>query len=164
MVGVIVADQAVKLLATHFLDPLHPVRVIPAFFWLTLCYNTGAAFSMFRRHPSALTILNTIVTVLIVIWGIRLPRKEKRLRAALGLIAGGASGNLIDRFFRGGHVVDFLDVHWFDKAHWPVFNLADTAICIGVGLIILDFLLHKKIKTEKQLPKKGGNKNKPCKY
>jgi len=142
MAGVVAADQVTKTLALRLLHTLHPIKIIPSFFWLTLCYNAGAAFSLFSEHPVLLTSFNIIATGLLLWWGVRIPRKEKRLKTALGLITGGACGNLCDRFFRGGFVVDFLDLHWFNRVHWPTFNLADTAICIGVGLIFLDLIFQ----------------------
>ena len=143
--GVFIADQLTKCLAVLFLQPSRPVRVIPQFFWLTIDRNSGAAFSLFRQHTVALTIVTAIATVFILWWGITLPRSEKWMRMALGMIAGGALGNLADRFLRGGLVVDFLDLHWFNKAHWPIFNIADTFICIGVGLMMIEtFFRHKK--------------------
>jgi len=144
MAVVIAADQASKTLALLLLYPFRPIKVIPSFFWLTLRHNTGAAFSIFSEHPNLLTLFNIIATGVLIWWGVHVPRKEKRLKIALGLITGGACGNLCDRFFRGGSVVDFLDLHWFNRAHWPTFNLADTAICIGVALIFLDLILQPR--------------------
>jgi signal peptidase II len=152
--GVALADQAAKILAIHFLQTGKPVYLVPSFFWLHLVYNPGAFASIMHNHPGILAVINSIALLLIIWWGAQIPKKEKRLRAAMGLVAGGALGNLADRFFRGGHVVDFLDVHWMNKVHWPVFNIADVAISVGVGLIFLDLLLQKK----KQQAKPAGNK------
>lgn len=136
--GVFVADQLTKLLAVHLLHPLEPVRVIPAFFRLIIKYNSGAAFSLFQDHPIILTIFTSLASALIIWWGVTLPKTEKLMQTALGLLAGGAVGNLFDRLVRGGLVVDFLDLHWFNRIHWPTFNLADTAICTGVALVLID--------------------------
>ena len=142
--GVLIADQLTKYLSLTYLSFQKPVRLIPSFFWFNLRYNSGAAFSLFSGYPFLLTIFTFLASVIIVVWGVRLPRNEKLMQAALGLIAGGASGNLLDRLFRGGLVVDFIDIHWLNKIHWPTFNLADSAICIGVGLVLLDHILHLK--------------------
>ena len=142
LAGAVILDQATKILALVFLKPFTPVKVIPDFFWLTLRWNTGAAFSLFQNHPWILTGVNTVVCGFIIWWGISIPQKQKLLKTGLALVAGGALGNLIDRYFRSGRVVDFFDFHWFAKAHWPTFNIADTAICIGVGLVILDSILQ----------------------
>lgn len=150
MAGVVVLDQLSKTLAVSFLGDA-PVQVISAFFWLRLQHNPGAAFSLFDKHPEILTIINTIISALVIWWGVKIPQKEKLQRYGIALIAGGALGNLIDRFFRGGRVVDFLDFHWFNKAHWPTFNIADTAICIGVTLLIIEAVIAmKKEKAEKK--------------
>ena len=150
MAGVVLLDQLSKTLAVSFLGD-EIVRVIPAVFWLRLQHNPGAAFSLFDEHPGILTLINSIISVLVIWWGVKIPQKEKLQRYGIGLIAGGALGNLIDRFFRGGRVVDFLDFHWFNKAHWPTFNIADTAICFGVGFLVIDALLAmKKEKAEKK--------------
>lgn len=142
--GILIADQLTKYLSLTYLSHQNPVKLIPSFFWLTLRYNSGAAFSLFSQYPFLLTIFTLLASVIIIVWGVTLPRKDKFMQIALGMIAGGASGNLADRLLRGGLVVDFLDLHWFGKIHWPTFNLADTAICTGVGLVLLDHILHAR--------------------
>lgn len=154
MGGILVADQFTKFLAVRFLHPFDPVKIIPPFFWFTIRHNSGAAFSLFSGHTFILTIFTTIAAGLIIWWGATLPRGEKTMQTALGLIAGGALGNLVDRFLRGGLVVDFLDVHWLDKLHWPTFNIADTAICIGVGLFVL-YTLRQSKKPSAKAGKRG---------
>lgn len=138
---VVALDQAAKYLADAMLELHRPVAVLPLLN-LTLSYNTGAAFSFLsgaggwqRWFFAALAV---VVVAVIVIWMSRLPRRDRWLAAALALIAGGAVGNLIDRLIHG-YVVDFIDVyysHW----HWPTFNLADSAITVGVSILIADGL------------------------
>ena len=153
--GVFILDQITKFLALKFLNPNISVEILPQLFSLKLVSNSGAAFSMFREHTIVLTLFTSIASIIIIWWGIKLPQGEKMMQVSLGLIAGGALGNLFDRFFRGGLVVDFLDFHWFNRFHWPTFNIADTGICIGVGLIILDTLiLRKKSHIQQPAPKK----------
>jgi len=155
---VVIADQATKFLAVHFLHPIEPIKLIPPFFWLILRHNSGAAFSLFSDHGSILIIFTCLAAGFVIWWGISLPRQEKLLRTALGMIAGGALGNVIDRLFRDGLVVDFLDLHWMNKLHWPTFNIADTAICIGVGLIVLDSI----VKMRREAQKKDRSKTRPA--
>jgi signal peptidase II len=150
MAGVLVLDQFTKILAIHYLKPFDPVIIIEPFFWLIIRQNSGAAFSLFSKHPIVLTIFNTLASAAIVIWAIRIPKKEKLMRTSLALIAGGALGNLCDRYFRGGAVIDFLDLHWFNKMHWPTFNIADMAICAGVALIFIDTIKQSYIQQKKQ--------------
>ena len=113
--------------------------VIPRVLQLLYRTNTGAAFSILQAHPLPLKIFSTVVVIVLVGWSIRLHGRDQKLRLPLGFILGGATGNLIDRYFRG-HVIDFIDAHWDDVYHFPTFNVADSSICIGVGLLMLMIL------------------------
>ena len=110
---------------------------------MTLAHNYGAAFSFLSdaggRQRWLFTGLASVVTLVLIVWLLRLPAQEKLTAAALGLIIGGAVGNLIDRV-NNGYVVDFIDVYYNDW-HWPAFNLADSAITGGVILLLIDGLL-----------------------
>jgi signal peptidase II len=122
---------------------LHESReVIPGFFNFTLARNTGAAFSLFDQHPAALLAVSTVIFALMVIFRDRLFSRKPMEQWAYGLIVGGVIGNLIDRT-KHGYVVDFI--HWFiGDLHWPIFNLADTWICTGVGLYVLSQVLEQR--------------------
>ncbi|MGF1610933.1 MAG: signal peptidase II [Kiloniellales bacterium] len=137
---VIVLDQASKwLILEVVMQPPRVVRVT-SFFNLVLTYNTGVSFGLFggerEWQPWLLSGLALAIVVALLLW---LRHQERPLPAlAVGLIVGGAIGNVIDRL-RFGAVVDFLDLHaagW----HWPAFNVADSAISIGVVLLLLDGL------------------------
>lgn len=105
--------------------------------------NTGAAFSMFRSAAPALFILlGTAVSIGILLWLRRNPRGQTRVALGLSLILGGALGNVVDRATRG-YVVDFIDCYW-GAWHFAAFNVADSAITLGAGLLLLDMLLEKK--------------------
>ncbi len=112
-------------------------------FNLTLAYNSGAAFSFLADAGGwqrwFFTAIAVGASVMILIWLARLTAAEKLQGVALSLILAGALGNFYDRLVLG-HVVDFLDFYWGDY-HFPAFNIADTAITIGAGLILLDMLL-----------------------
>jgi len=143
------ADQAVKwwILEVVRLPEVGRVYVLP-FLNLTMVWNRGVTFGLLQGeawwHPYALAAIASVVAVLLVVW---LARAENRLVSlALGLVLGGAVGNVIDRM-RFGAVVDFIDVHAYGW-HWYVFNVADSAIVIGVGLLLADALLR---------PRSGGN-------
>lgn len=137
---VIVLDQASKWLILEVV--MQPPRVVPltGFFNLVLTYNTGVSFGLLGGQrdwqPWLLSGLALIIVAALLLW---LRRQERPLPAlAVGLIAGGAIGNVIDRLLHRA-VVDFLDLHvagW----HWPAFNIADSAITIGVALLLLDGL------------------------
>ena len=137
---VVIADRMVKWWAIDALaDTPYGVEILP-FFNLVLVENRGISFGLFgggTLPPSLLAAVALAVTLALVIW---LRRVETRLlAAAIGLVIGGALGNVIDRF-RYGAVVDFLDLHW-DDFHWPAFNLADAAISVGVVVLLMDALL-----------------------
>lgn len=137
---VVIADRLVKWWAIDALaDTPYGVEILP-FFNLVLVENRGISFGLFgggTLPPSLLAAVALAVTLALVIW---LRRVETRLlAAAIGLVIGGALGNVIDRF-RYGAVVDFLDLHW-DDFHWPAFNLADAAISVGVVVLLMDALL-----------------------
>ncbi len=141
---VVLADVASKVTIVAQLDPGRPVRVIGGGLYLVLVRNGGAAFSV----ATGMTWLLTIVAVAVVIAIVRMARRLHSTGWAwgLGLVLGGALGNLIDRLFRApgvlqGHVVDFISVILPGGYHWPVFNLADSSIVTGgILLVLLAFL------------------------
>jgi len=115
------------------------IPVIP-YFSLTYVHNTGAAFSFLSQAGGwqrwFFAGLALTVSVVITIWLARLKKHEILLAVALSLVLGGAVGNLIDRLLYG-YVIDFLDVYYQDW-HWPAFNIADSAITLGVSLMLLE--------------------------
>lgn len=132
--AVLVADQAAKLAVVTYLQPHHPVTVIPGYLDLTYLTNTGGAFGVMPWATSALVLVACLVIIGLLVYGRRLAQAGRVVEAAAALILGGALGNLIDRV-RLGHVVDFLDVHF-----WPVFNVADIGITLGAILLVLVML------------------------
>jgi signal peptidase II len=112
--------------------------VIPGFFDFTYVRNTGAAWGMLGGQNTALTILSIVMLVVMLVFRRSFLSDTWDHRVALGLMIGGIVGNLMDRM-RFGYVVDFLDFH-VGGYHWPAFNIADAAICIGVGIYILSAL------------------------
>ncbi len=137
---ILVADQVTKQLIERTLPfgsfyPPNNVVVIPGFFNLVHIGNTGAAWSLFSGYPKALAALGILALLLLYFFRNALQLQLPPSQWSFGLIIGGILGNLIDRF-RLGHVTDFLDFHaagW----HFPSFNVADSAITIGVGMHIL---------------------------
>ena len=112
--------------------------MIPGIFHLTLVYNPGIAFGLFRQYENILLIIITLSLVVLFFWATRLTRSSHLLRTALALILGGATGNWLDRI-RIGAVIDF-----FDFRVWPVFNVADSSISVGVGLYLIYFFTRKR--------------------
>lgn len=148
--AVLVLDQVVKWLALHRLPPGAPVPVVDGFFSLTLVMNPGLAFGMLGTVPIGwrwvVAVLSMIAVGVLATLATRLlPHGGKIAAIAIGMIFGGAAGNLIDRA-RFGAVVDFLDFYWRGW-HWPAFNVADSAISVGVALLALHMLMATPTET-----------------
>ncbi len=144
-VVVLVLDRITKLLALHNLSAYVSKHITP-FLNLTLAYNKGAAFSFLGSQSGwqswMFGALAIIVSAALLVWLKRLSSRERVVSIALCLIIGGALGNLWDRVILG-YVVDFVDLH-LTHWHWPVFNLADSAICLGAFLLIVDAVFKPK--------------------
>jgi signal peptidase II len=137
------ADQMTKLLV---LATRPDITIIPGFFSLTFGTNTGVAFGLFRSFPVVVTLLGLAVLAAILIYLVRRAHVMTWLeRVGLTLVAGGASGNAIDRL-RLGYVVDYLDFY-VGSYHWPAFNLADSAISVGVVLLAVASLRSDRAMT-----------------
>jgi signal peptidase II len=141
--AILAFDQATKILAASRLLPGESVPIIPGLLHFTLVRNTGMAFGILSAHDFPfksliMTLLSLAALGAVVYYALRSPRGESLTRWGLTLILGGALGNILDRA-RLGYVIDFVDVFYRD-AHWPAFNVADSCICIGVGLWLLDSL------------------------
>ena len=141
--AIVVLDQATKALVRANL-PLHEsLTVIPGFFDLTHVRNTGAAFGMlnsvdFAYKPVIMVLVALIALGAVASYALTLPSTQQIARYGLALILGGAVGNLIDRA-TVGYVIDFVDVYWRGVHFWA-FNVADSAITVGVVLMLLDVL------------------------
>ena len=142
--GVLLLDQATKQVIIRSLRLGEGFPVVPGYFDITFVLNPGAAFSFLAtlservRNPFFIAISVTAI-VLIVVYHSRFAHQHRLASVALSLVLGGATGNLMDRL-RYGVVVDFLDLH-IHQYHWPVFNVADSAISVGVSLMLLEMLL-----------------------
>lgn len=139
---VIAADQASKFVIEKVFN-FGDVRPVTGFFNLVLTYNKGAAFSFLAgasgwQHTFLVAV--GMGASLFILYLLARHGTQKLFSLALALILGGAIGNVIDRLIHG-HVIDFLDFHWRGW-HWPAFNIADSAIVCGAGLLILDELLR----------------------
>ena len=138
---VLALDQTTKLYV-HTTFALHePHHIITNLFDFTYVRNSGAAFGMLARQSQEfLRFFFPAVTVVALVglcmYFVRVPYQRTLTLWGLCLIIGGAMGNGIDRLWLG-QVIDFIDVHWY-AYHWPAFNVADSSICIGVGLLLLD--------------------------
>ena len=135
----LVLDQSSKLIVDSSMQLYQSIPILP-FFKITYLHNTGAAFSFLSEAGGwqrwFFAGLALVISIIITVWLSRLQKHETLLAIALSLILGGAVGNLIDRLVYG-YVIDFLDVYcgtW----HWPAFNIADSAITLGVMLMLAE--------------------------
>jgi signal peptidase II len=148
--AVVLLDQLTKLYIDRTFALYESLTVVPNFFAITYLRNKGAAFGILAdsslRVPFFIGV--SLLAIAGILWYYRnLPPGHVGQQVGLSLILGGAIGNLIDRV-RFGEVVDFLDVHWY-RYHWPAFNVADSAICVGVGLLLLSmWLAERRIRVE----------------
>jgi len=146
-VGILALDQFTKLLALSRLSPGLSIPVVGDLVALTLVMNPGLAFGMLAATPPGsrwlVAVLSLLALSALAFLSARLlPAGGWAAALSLGLIFGGAVGNLVDRG-RFGAVVDFIDLHW-QNYHWPAFNVADSAITVGVGLLALRLLVSHK--------------------
>jgi signal peptidase II len=140
---VLILDQVTKVLVHGQMALYQSIEIVPNFFHLTYLRNTGAAFGFLAGSRSPLRMAFFLLVSAVAIGCIFYLLKNLRpgqntFAASLSLILGGAIGNLIDRL-RMGEVVDFLDFHWY-TLHWPAFNVADSAITIGVILLFIQMI------------------------
>jgi signal peptidase II len=144
-VAVVVLDQITKELIVRSLALYQSVTLLPVLEFTRL-YNPGAAFSFLAGQSGwqrwFFTGLAIVVSLVLVNWLRRLNRTARLLSCAVALILGGAVGNLVDRL-RLGQVIDFINTHWGEH-YFPAFNVADSAICVGAGLLLLDAWLQRR--------------------
>jgi signal peptidase II len=142
---IVLADQATKSYITSHYGEFEFTPVLPILD-ITRMHNVGAAFSFLASASGwqrwLFIALAVSVSIAIIVWLYRLPRSQGLLAAGLALVLGGAIGNVIDRI-RLGAVVDFIHFHW-DRAYFPAFNIADSAITVGAAFLLLDALLEPK--------------------
>lgn len=137
---VLAADQASKAWALAALDGRR-ISIIGDTFQFRLVFNPGSAFGLFRGSTMLIALASTVITIAVIVWAL----KDPAVPATVGLVIGGGLGNLVDRAFRPpgfgrGHVVDFIYLSF-----WPTFNIADAAICVGVGLMLLQVLREERV-------------------
>ncbi len=141
--SIFILDRLTKTFIESHFSLYESKNIIPGFLDFTHIRNKGMAFGILSNTswtwiPFLLSIFASIAFILILIYALRTPVSQRRLQMGLMLILGGALGNLYDRF-RYGFVTDFIEV-FYKSYQWPTFNLADSAITIGVGLLLLEIL------------------------
>lgn len=149
-VGIVVlCDQITKLYVDAVMVPYQSITIIENYFNITYVRNPGGAFGLFAQAERwivrpLLLGLSAVAIVIILLMYRSTPTDRLIVRLAFALIMGGAIGNLIDRV-RFDEVIDFFDVHWY-QYHWPAFNIADSAITVGVAILCWDLLFGKALK------------------
>jgi signal peptidase II len=134
---VYIADRTAKLVALKAMAVGQSIKVVPDIFHVTLVFNNGAAFGLMKDRAAFFILISTLVILFIIIFAWRHKGMRVLLALSLGLILGGSLGNLVDRV-TFGHVIDFLDFRV-----WPVFNIADSAITVGVGMLALSVMTKR---------------------
>jgi signal peptidase II len=134
----VIFDRLTKYLLSRNLSEGESVAVVPGFFHITLVFNSGAAFGLLKGCGAFFIAATVLVMVLICFYVWRGGCKDTLMLAAMGLILGGAAGNLIDRV-AFGYVIDFLDFRI-----WPVFNIADASINIGAFVLAIKLIFDKR--------------------
>ena len=140
--GIVLLDQLTKWWVVHSIPVDQPLVVLAGYLNLVNWRNTGAAWGMFQGFNLVLAVVSVLTVGVILVFRRSLHVHLPLCRFALGLIIGGITGNLIDRF-AAQSVIDFLDFH-VNGWHWPAFNVADSAICVGVTLYILASWLSER--------------------
>jgi len=152
--GVLVLDHVTKWLARTRLDPERAIEVIPGYLRISYVSNTGVAFGLFRDldspwKPYVLAGMAIVAAVVIFVYSSRMPSSRRLLQSALAVIMGGILGNFVDRILQG-YVVDFIEFHIRDNFYWPTFNVADSAITVGIGLLLIDAVKNTEPDEEPQ--------------
>lgn len=156
--GIFISDQITKIWIIERLPlgsygPGHSITIIPDFFYLVHVGNTGAAWSMLTGKSTLLAVIAIGTLVGIYIWRRALALRDCLAQVAFGLLCGGIIGNLVDRL-QHGHVIDFLDFH-FGTYVYPTFNVADSAICVGVFFYIWHSFRSESLKKETKSSKES---------
>ena len=138
----LILDQATKLTARGTMELGESITLIPGWFNLTYVHNPGAAWSMLAGFPWLLLSFGIVAGLCILIFFRRWSEGYAERYCALALIESGILGNSIDRLWYG-YVIDFFHVHYYEVYHYPIFNIADCAICVGVFIFILSNFLRK---------------------
>jgi signal peptidase II len=151
---ILISDHIAKWIVRVKLYPREAVEIIPGYLRFSYVHNSGVAFGLFDEiqsvwKPYILASMAMIAIAVIVIYSVRVAQNRKLLQLALAITLGGILGNFVDRIFRG-YVVDFIEFHIQDIFHWPTFNIADSAITIGIALLLIDTIRSPILEESKQ--------------
>jgi len=148
---VVAIDQVTKFWVAGRMNLFESIPVVPGFFSITYVRNPGAAFGMFSEAHGLLRMgflvsVSLVAVAMLSVFFLKSPHAERVSRVAAVLVMGGALGNLIDRL-RFGEVIDFLDV-FVGRLHWPAFNVADSAITIGIGMFVVSAWREREVRRQ----------------
>jgi len=157
---VLLLDYLTKWVVRVKLDPLQPLELIPGFLRFAYWENSGVAFGLFDAvesvwKPYVLAAMAVVAVVVILVYSAHMPPERKLLQVSLAIITGGVLGNCVDRIIRG-YVIDFIDFHIHDSFYWPTFNAADSAITIGIALLLIDTVKNPVVKEDAVPTEIGG--------
>ena len=143
---VLIFDHLSKYVISRTMHLHETIEIIPGFFRLSYVLNNGVAFGWFSDpqpswKPYLLAAMAIVAVIVILIYSYHMPEDRWLLQVSLAVTMGGILGNFTDRIVRGS-VVDFIELHFRDTLHWPTFNLADTAITVGIAMLLIDSLKH----------------------
>jgi signal peptidase II len=160
LVLVLLLDRFSKWLITQTLDLNHSLSLLEPFLRLTYVRNSGAAFSLLAgfNSPWRLVLFVTVAFIAFVVLTVVAHREQARgwsLLMPLALVSGGALGNMVDRIFLSGQVIDFIDVS-YRAYHFPVFNVADSAVCVGVCWLLIHTFRHTSGGSDFNHPRSSG--------
>ena len=172
IIGVVALDQGTKILVMNFLDRDEPLEIIKGVFRFTYVENRGAAMGMFSDNRWVFMIISTLGIILMLVYLWKFRPESKLACASLSMIIGGGIGNMIDRLFYKGTlpdtvgdnvVIDFLDFCAFPKV-WPwVFNVADSFVCVGAGILmvwcVISIVNETKLEKQKKLEAQAAPHN-----
>jgi signal peptidase II len=144
--GILFADHLTKWMVRAMMDSHDVIEIIPNYLRLSYVRNSGVAFGLFADIQSAwkpyiLASMAIAAVLVIFVYSSRMPLNRKLLQAALAITMGGILGNFIDRIAHG-FVVDFIEFHINESFHWPTFNVADSAITVGIALLLIDTVIN----------------------
>ncbi len=146
---IVAIDHITKLIARADLGYDRVVDIIPGYLRLSFVRNSGVAFGIFDSVQSAwkpyiLAAMAIIALAVIIFYSVRMPRDRILMQVALASTMGGILGNFLDRIFRG-YVIDFIEFHIHESFYWPNFNVADSAITVGIALLLIDTVIHPTV-------------------
>lgn len=145
--SVVLLDHATKILVVARMSRGSTVPILGDYFRLVYVRNSGAAFGLFRDSGTPLVFISIAASALVLLYLLAVPPERVLGRRALALVLGGAVGNMLDRIFRGGEVIDFIEMGIGRGLRWPAYNLADVAVTVGVAFLVVEFLWDARRRT-----------------